>query len=162
MINPPPQVHIQRALNNAGSGLFASRAIEPGQEISRTEQQLVSVLDSPHLRDACANCYIWCPPTGVGQFGEEKGAGVTLKACLGCKINRYCSKVGLTGIYVCSMIYLAFSLISLYCKKQQLHVSELSWFKSLFFLKDTSCCKPSSPILPHDFKQRSSDCGILF
>ena len=97
----PSQIYIKTAPKNAGNGLFASQDIDPGQEIFRIEQPLLSVLDSPHLRDACANCYTWCPPSGVGQFGEEKGVGVTLKACLGCKINRYCSKVGLIGSCLC-------------------------------------------------------------
>lgn len=91
----PSHVAIKQAPDNgAGNGLFASQAVEPGTEILRIDQHLAAVLDSRHLKDACSNCYIWVPDNGVGQFGEEKGVGVKLRACQGCKVVRYCSKVG--------------------------------------------------------------------
>ena len=94
MTTLPPYIHSREAPNHAGSGLFTSTAIEAGEEVLRIDRPLVSVLDSPHLKDACSNCFVWVPENGVGQFGEEKGAKLKLRACQGCKINRYCSKVG--------------------------------------------------------------------
>ena len=95
MTNQPSLVTVRKASNDAGNGLFASEPLGAGEEILRIDRPLVSVLDSPHLRDACSNCYVWVPEGAVGQFGEEKGTQVKLKACQGCKINRYCSKVDL-------------------------------------------------------------------
>lgn len=93
MDNLPSHIYIKVAPNNAGKGLFSSKAINASEEILRVERPLVSVLDSPHLKDACSNCYAWAPDNGVGQFGEEKGTEIKLRACQGCKIDRYCSKV---------------------------------------------------------------------
>ncbi len=95
MTNLPSHIYPKQAPNSAGSGLFTSQAIDAGKEIFRIDRPLVSVLDSPHLKDACSNCYVWVPENGVGQFGEEKDKEVKLRACQGCKIDRYCSKVGL-------------------------------------------------------------------
>ena len=93
MIKPPSRVQTKQAPNNAGKGLFASKAIEAGEEIFRIDRPLVSVLDSPHMKDACANCFVWVPENAVGQFGESKA--IKLRACQGCKVDKYCSTVGL-------------------------------------------------------------------
>ena len=90
----PSNVHVKQAPNSAGNGLFVSKACGAGEEIFRIDRPLISVLDSPHLKDACSNCYVWVPESGVGQFGEEKSAKIKLRACQGCKIVRYCCKVG--------------------------------------------------------------------
>ena len=91
----PAHIYTKPASNNAGNGLFTSKGLSAGEEILRIDRPLVSVLDSPHLKDACSNCYVWVPENGVGQFGEEGGITTKLKACQGCKVDRYCSKVGL-------------------------------------------------------------------
>lgn len=94
MTDLPAHLHVKQASNSAGKGVFTSEAIEAGKEIFRIDSPLVSVLDSPHLKDACSSCFIWVPANGVGQFGEDQGKSIKLRACQGCKIDRYCSKVG--------------------------------------------------------------------
>ena len=76
----------------AGTGLFASKGIPAGELVIRINDPLVSVPDSPHLTDTCSNCFAWVPK---GQAGaEDEYLSVELKACTGCKIVRYCGKVG--------------------------------------------------------------------
>ena len=53
----------------------------------RIERPLVAVLNQKHLTRACEWCFIWVPE------GEEE-AKTKLRACQGCRIVRYCSKVG--------------------------------------------------------------------
>lgn len=112
---PAPHVITKQAHNNAGKGLFASKAIEPGTEILRIDRPLVSVLDSPHLKDACSDCYVWVPKGGMGQFGKERGTEARLRACQGCKIVRYCSKV--------SLYFLAFLWVS--CSRRGLRLKQV-------------------------------------
>lgn len=78
---------------NAGNGLFASKDIPAGDLILRVDRPLLAVLDSPHLNDACSNCFVWVPRGGAAADGDERD-NVTLRACTGCKIVRYCGKVG--------------------------------------------------------------------
>ncbi len=89
----PSHIFTKQAPNNAGNGLFSSQAIDACTEIFRVDRPLVSVLDSRHLKNACSYCYIWLPQDGIGQMGGEQGRTVKLRACQGCKIIRYCSKV---------------------------------------------------------------------
>ena len=92
----------QRSTRNAGRGLFSTESVGAGQEILRVERPLLASLDTPHLKDTCNNCFIWISETvqplnnslTVWQ-GAEAGQQVKpLKACLGCKVVSYCSKVG--------------------------------------------------------------------
>ena len=78
---------------SAGNGLFASKDIPAGDLILRVNRPLVTVSDSPHLNDTCSNCCIWVPQGQAAAVGNGKEK-VTLKACTGCKIVRYCGKVG--------------------------------------------------------------------
>lgn len=87
MANLPPHIHTQK--NGDGTGLFALEAIPPGVEILRIDRPLVSVLDSPHLKDTCSECYSWLPENGDDGDLQRKG----LRACQGCKITKYCCKV---------------------------------------------------------------------
>lgn len=86
MATVPPRLRTQRSLD-AGRGVFASDAIPPGVEILRIDRPLASVLDSPHLKDTCSECNLWLPENGASQSKR-------LKTCQGCKITRYCCKVG--------------------------------------------------------------------
>lgn len=90
MATLPPPIYTQK-IANAGTGLFASEVIPPGVEILRVDRPLVSVLDTPHLKDTCSECSLWLPENGDGRDAQSK----RLKACQGCKITKYCSKVGL-------------------------------------------------------------------
>ncbi|KAF6236550.1 hypothetical protein HO173_005331 [Letharia columbiana] len=73
---------------DAGTGLFASEAIPPGVEILRIERPLVSVLDSPHLKDTCSECSLWLPQNDDDRDPKCK----RLKACQACKVTKYCCK----------------------------------------------------------------------
>ena len=53
----------------------------------RIERPLVAVLNQAHLTRACEWCFIWVPE-GEGEVKTK------LRACQGCRIVRYCSKVG--------------------------------------------------------------------
>lgn len=106
----PPHIFTKQAPNNAGNGLFSSQAIDACTEIFRIDRPLVSVLDSRHLKDACSNCYVWVPDHGMGQMGGEQGRDVKLRACQGCKISRYCTKVG--RYYALGVLCICFSLFS--------------------------------------------------
>lgn len=89
----PVQVHTQTS-PDAGTGLFASDAIPPAVEILHIRRPLVSVLDSSHLRDTCSECILCLPENGTDREPQSKG----LKTCQGCKINKYCCKVGLPAM----------------------------------------------------------------
>jgi Pyruvate/2-oxoacid:ferredoxin oxidoreductase delta subunit len=98
MADLPPNVY-REEVPDAGSGLFASQAFEPGEEVFRVRSPLVSVLNQSQLTTACANCFLWVPENsedavGGGDIGERPKRK-KLRACQGCKILRYCSKVGL-------------------------------------------------------------------
>ena len=83
--------HIQqRFISHAGNGLFTIKAIDAGEEVLRVERPLVAVLNQGQLVRVCEWCFIWVPE------GEAK-AKTKLRACQGCRIVRYCSKVGFAG-----------------------------------------------------------------
>ena len=87
-----------RQTQNAGIGVFASEDIGPGELVLHIPRPLVSALDTPHLTDTCYSCYLWLPGNKVDEELEDDGAHqVSLKTCTGCKVVRYCSKVGLIG-----------------------------------------------------------------
>lgn len=111
---------------DAGTGLFASEAIPPGVEILRIERPLVSVLDSPHLKDTCSECSLWLPQNDDDRDPKCK----RLKACQACKVTKYCCKVGLFRL---ALKYPAKRSIN-YCSKQ-----------SCIFVSQVSCLS----LLPH-------------
>ena len=92
----PPLLYPQQTAA-AGTGLFASEAIPPGVEILQIERPLVYVLDSPHLKDTCSECSLSLPERRHDHGPHSK----SLKACHGCKITRYCCKVGYRRSDVC-------------------------------------------------------------
>ena len=118
---------------DAGTGLFVSEAIPPGVEILRVDRPLVSVLDSPHLKDACSECCLWLPENGDGGDSQSK----RLRACQGCKITKYCCKVGLS--LLCSMLLNEASITI--CSRQ----SCMSIVQGLSFVSFTSCMKSFGP-----------------
>ena len=87
MASPSPHLYPQETAA-AGTGLFASEAIPPGVEILQIERPLIYVLDSPHLKDTCSECSLSLPEKDHAPNSKS------LKACHGCKITRYCCKVG--------------------------------------------------------------------
>lgn len=86
-VYPPLPKHIQlRPTVNAGLGLFTIEALPAGHLIAQIERPLITVLDSARLTDTCE----WCLRVVQG----DDGSSASLKACTGCRIVRYCSKVG--------------------------------------------------------------------
>lgn len=83
---------------NAGNGLFASRDIPAGDLILLVNRPFLAVLDTPHLDDACSNCFVWVPQGGAAAGGDERD-DVVLRACTGCKVVKYCGKVG-SGLFL--------------------------------------------------------------
>ncbi len=80
--------HIQqRSISPAGNGLSTIKAIDAGEEVLRVERPLVAVLNQGQLIWVCEWCFIWVPE------GEGKSK-TKLRACQGCRVVRYCSKVG--------------------------------------------------------------------
>ena len=73
-----------------GTGLVTSKQIEEGELVFKVERPLITVLDSARLRSCCE----WCLTSGHEGDGLDDGnGGVRLRACTGCRIVRYCSKV---------------------------------------------------------------------
>ncbi len=94
MATLPSHIRTQIA-PDAGTGVFASDDIPPGVEILCIDRPLVSVLDSARLKDTCSECNLWLP-----ENGHDRGPQSTrLKTCQGCKITRYCCKVGRFLLY---------------------------------------------------------------
>ena len=101
-----PSLIQPRPTAKAGTGLFTTHPIAAGEGIFCIDQPLVAVLDSPHLRDTCANCFLLPPSNGDDYEGAATGSrqgwrgeasqeeNIRLKGCLGCKVVKYCSKVG--------------------------------------------------------------------
>ena len=114
---PNPSTYTREA-PNAGIGLFAAKDFASGEVIFRVTRPLVSALDSPHLKDTCYNCYSWLPEDQRDGEDEESGPGVVrLKACTGCRVARYCGKVGsfccVLFTYIFQLVYLCLSSVFL-------------------------------------------------
>ena len=54
---------------------------------------MLGVLDSPNFSLACEWCYWTAEDEGLGERGEETGAGGRLKICTGCGVVRFCGVV---------------------------------------------------------------------
>ena len=85
-----PQAFEERSSGEAGRGLFVTKNFDAGSFIFRSEEPFVAVLDSPLLTKACSWCFVYA---GEAAFDEE----VTVSACKGCNIVRYCGKVRIPG-----------------------------------------------------------------
>lgn len=83
----PSNVYAQ-PVPGKGTGLFTSQTIPAGELVFAIERPLVQVPDNKHLAKACYNCFYLEPPEGRSAVEAR-----TLKACNGCKIVKYCSKV---------------------------------------------------------------------
>ena len=79
------------ATATADSGLFTSKDIGPGELIIQIKHPLITILDSARLKQHCE----WCLRKGAEDDGANKAEDdVRLRACTGCRIVRYCGKVG--------------------------------------------------------------------
>lgn len=101
MTNTLPPHIIPRRTPSSGTGLFTSQPIDAGELVFRVERPLITVLDSARLSVSCE----WClaggkrDGDGVDGGGWEGEGTVRPSACTGCRIVRYCSKVG--GVLLC-------------------------------------------------------------
>lgn len=73
----------------AGTGLFTSKSLGPGELVFKDTRPLGCVLDTPLLEHRCT----WCL---TGQSLMHMGAQkhIDLKKCGGCNIVRFCNQVG--------------------------------------------------------------------
>lgn len=96
-----------RRTGSAGIGLFTKEPFAAAKEIWGLKKPWAAALDSQHLQDTCSNCFLWLPDQGESE-SESRGQSessldqtsqidriqASLKQCLGCKVVRYCCKVG--------------------------------------------------------------------
>lgn len=75
------------APNGLGQGLFATKAIPAGGDVLNIKTPFVAVLDTERLGDTCSGCF------GRRYFG---GDDVSLRACTGCRVLRYCDRVSIS------------------------------------------------------------------
>ncbi|KAF2831673.1 SET domain-containing protein [Ophiobolus disseminans] len=75
-----------------GNGFFAGCDLGAGAEIVSLKRPLVGSLDTQHLQDVCANCYVWTEgaSSGARLYVSE---GTKVQKCAGCQRFRYCSKI---------------------------------------------------------------------
>ena len=76
----------ERATSTSGRGIFAATDLRSSSLVLQDSEAFVAALDSPHLTNACAWCFVY-----LGEANPEDH--IKLSACSGCKIVRYCSKV---------------------------------------------------------------------
>jgi hypothetical protein len=76
--------YVAKDVKGAGKGLFAACEIEAGSIVLQEERPLLAVLDSQHLKEACAWCFKY-----TGETDEQ----INLSVCTGCRILRYCDVV---------------------------------------------------------------------
>ncbi|KAL5343926.1 hypothetical protein BJX70DRAFT_3510 [Aspergillus crustosus] len=74
------------APNGQGRGLFATTDLRVGDTLLHVQEPFVAVLDSKRLEDTCSACF------SQRQLAASPDNGITLKACTGCKVIRYCDK----------------------------------------------------------------------
>ena len=81
------QAYTIRKTPGAGVTLYAAKDLPASAVVLEDLNPFVAVLDTPMLTRACSWCFV---------FLEEAPAdeGVKLGNCSGCKIPRYCGKVG--------------------------------------------------------------------
>ena len=78
----------------AGAGLFTTKDIDCGEEIFWSCPVVNCVVEGKN-KLVCDNCYIFKDSImhTSGRFREEEDSKLQLKACSGCKVSYYCSKV---------------------------------------------------------------------
>lgn len=89
----PPQI-LPSKIPGAGVGLFVKKNVDYGKEIFRSDPVVNCVLDGMQSL-VCDYCYA-CQGTAIhpsGRFLEAEDTMLEMKACNGCKVCYYCSKV---------------------------------------------------------------------
>lgn len=85
----PPSLYTQQ-VPDKGTGLFTSRTIHAGELVFHIDRPLLCVPDNRCLNEVCYHCFVWLP----GGMSMVDGITTKLQVCTGCKVVRYCSKVG--------------------------------------------------------------------
>ncbi|KAK5677536.1 hypothetical protein LTS10_010108 [Elasticomyces elasticus] len=93
----------------AGNGLFAKRTFESGDVVLQLPRPLVAELYDQYREHSCAWCFLRAPASEMERkrataFGSRT-ADITVTACTGCKITRYCSKVCQRKAWKCEHKY---------------------------------------------------------
>lgn len=91
-VMPPssPILFEERKTSNGGRGYFAVQDLLPGDEALQVNEPLAYALNTKDLVVSCESCLI----TRSDESREkERGKGLELKACTGCRVVKYCSKV---------------------------------------------------------------------
>ena len=78
---------------DAGSGLFATGTIRPKDLVLQVIEPLVSAIDTPRLKDTCYHCLQSVERSEIGN-DRDTTLETSLKACTGCRVVKYCKKVG--------------------------------------------------------------------
>lgn len=79
----------------AGTGLFTSKSLGPGELVLKDTRPLGCVLDTPLLEHRCA----WClTGQSLMHIGAQKS--IDLKKCGGCSVVRFCNQVGGSFFFV--------------------------------------------------------------
>jgi len=75
-----------------GHGLFASQDLHLRSQIMLVARPLLMALDTAQLKSYCDCCFISAVDT---VLSPDSGGVQTLKRCTGCRVLRFCSKVGM-------------------------------------------------------------------
>lgn len=81
-----------RTSNISGNGLFATENVLPGELLFSLERPLISAVDKNELQSTCSNCFARARVT-LGPLTSEWVNVEAVKACVGCRVLYYCSKV---------------------------------------------------------------------
>lgn len=85
---------LQSKIPGAGTGVFVTKDVDCGEEIFRSDP-VVNCVENEMRRLVCDYCYLYknskIHPSG--RFREAEDPKVEMKACSGCKVCYYCSKV---------------------------------------------------------------------
>ena len=83
----------------AGAGLFVTRDLDDGEEIFRSDP-LVNCVENGMQSRVCDSCYDYKGSNihPSGRFWKAEDIELDMKACGGCKVCYYCSKVRTTPI----------------------------------------------------------------
>lgn len=85
-----PDKFYTKSVPNAGNGLFAAQNIAAGEQLMRvTPPQAIAVLNTPRLQDTCTHCFL-----------QQSDLPIKLRACTGCYVVKYCSKVRVQAVHL--------------------------------------------------------------
>lgn len=76
--------------DTVGYGLFATRDFDLGNEVLSIKTPFAAVLATEKLDDTCAGCFKSASDEGRSA---ENPQIVTVRACTGCKVVKYCDRV---------------------------------------------------------------------